>query len=77
LTPNADTIYMLKDMKRILVELDDQTALELERVAPARSRQRSELIRRALHRALWDEQERKTRNAYRGSPDNNASYVEP
>jgi predicted transcriptional regulator len=69
---------MLQYMKQILVEIDDQTAAELERVAPARSRQRSEFIRRALRRALWDEEERRTRDAYLRSPDTNAAvYFEP
>lgn len=64
-------------MKQVLVEIDDQTAAELERVAPARSRQRSEFIRRALRRALWDEEERRTREAYLRTPDESAAYVEP
>ena len=65
-------------MKQLLVEIDDQTALELERVAPAKSRQRSEFIRRALRRALWDEEERRTREAYERTPDDtNNVYVEP
>lgn len=65
-------------MKQVLVEIDDQTAAELERVAPARSRQRSEFIRRALRRALWDEEERRTREAYLRSPDaDGTAYFEP
>jgi len=65
-------------MKQVLVEIDDQTAAELERVAPARSRQRSEFIRRALRRALWDEEERRTREAYLRNPDaESAPYFEP
>jgi Arc/MetJ-type ribon-helix-helix transcriptional regulator len=65
-------------MKQVLVEIDDQTAAELERVAPARSRQRSEFIRRALRRALWDEEERRTREAYVRSPDSESEpYFEP
>ena len=65
-------------MKQVLVEIDDQTAAELERVAPARSRQRSEFIRRALRRALWDEEERRTREAYLRSPDDASDvYTEP
>jgi metal-responsive CopG/Arc/MetJ family transcriptional regulator len=64
-------------MKQVLVEIDDQTAAELERVAPARSRQRSEFIRRALRRALWDEEERRTREAYLDKPDDHEAYVEP
>jgi metal-responsive CopG/Arc/MetJ family transcriptional regulator len=68
---------MLKHMKQILVEIDDQTAAELERVAPARSRKRSEFIRHALRRALWDEEERKTRDAYLSTPDSTEVYIEP
>jgi len=65
-------------MKQILVEIDDQTAAELERVAPARSRQRSEFIRRALRRALWDVEERATREAYLRTPDApDEGYFEP
>jgi metal-responsive CopG/Arc/MetJ family transcriptional regulator len=65
-------------MKQLLVEIDDQTAEELERVAPARSRQRSEFVRRALRRALWEEEERRTREAYLTTPDDaRDAYVEP
>ena len=65
-------------MKQILVEIDDQTAAELERVAPARSRQRSEFIRRALRRALWDEEESRTREAYLRNPEaDGTAYFEP
>jgi hypothetical protein len=63
-------------MKQILVEVDDRTAAELERVAPARSRQRSEFIRRALRRALWDEEERATREAYLRRPDDSEPHFE-
>ena len=69
--------HILVYMKQVLVEIDDQTAAELERVAPARSRQRSEFIRRALRRALWDEEERRTREAYLEKPDERETYVEP
>ena len=68
--------HILEYMKQVLVEIDDQTAAELERVAPARSRQRSEFIRRALRRALWDEEERRTREAYLDKPDDHEVYVE-
>ena len=49
--------HIFEYMKRVLVEIDDQTAAELERVAPARCRQR------------WDEEERRTREAYLDTPD--------
>jgi metal-responsive CopG/Arc/MetJ family transcriptional regulator len=63
-------------MKQILVEIDDRTAAELERVAPARSRQRSEFIRQALRKALWEREERATREAYLTAPDDREVYVE-
>jgi metal-responsive CopG/Arc/MetJ family transcriptional regulator len=63
-------------MKQLLVEIDDQTAAKLERVAPARSRKRSEFVRQALRRALWDEEERATSEAYRRVPDDESeAYV--
>jgi predicted transcriptional regulator len=64
-------------MKQLLVEIDDQTAIALERVAPARSRMRSEFIRRAIRRALWDEEERATREAYLEQPDPEVVADEP
>jgi Arc/MetJ-type ribon-helix-helix transcriptional regulator len=76
--PGLALFYILQHMKQILVEVDDRTAAELERVAPARSRQRSEFIRRALRRALWDEEERATREAYLRTPDAaEPTYIEP
>ena len=62
-------------MKSMLVELDDDVAARLERVAPARSRQRSEFIRNAIRRALWDSEERATADAYRRHPDTSAAYL--
>jgi predicted transcriptional regulator len=59
---------MLKP-KQILVELDAETAARLERAAPARSRRRSEFIRQAIRRALWELEERETRASYLRDPD--------
>jgi predicted transcriptional regulator len=56
-------------MKAILVELDDEVAAKLEQVAPGRSRHRSEFIRMAVRRALWDLDEQATANAYQRVPD--------
>ena len=56
-------------MKAVLVELDDDVAAKLEQVAPGRSRQRSEFIRMAVRRALWDLEEQATADAYRRLPD--------
>jgi len=62
-------LYILFYMKQILVELDDQMAESLERVAPARSRRRSEFVRAAIRKAIWEEEERETAEAYRRHPD--------
>ena len=60
---------MIVHMKQLLVQFDDQTSALLERIAPGRSRKRSEFIRRAVARALQDELERRTRAAYETWPD--------
>ena len=64
-------------MKSLLIELDDETAARVERVAPGRSRQRSEFIRAAIRRALWEIEERETAEAYRRQPDTEAPYFDP
>jgi hypothetical protein len=64
-------------MKQVLLELDDDTALQLERIAPARSRRRSEFIRAAIRSAIWAEQERATELAYRRTPDDEPAYFDP
>jgi predicted transcriptional regulator len=56
-------------MKRLLVEVDDELAAELERIAPGRSRRRSEFIRCAIRQALWDLEEKRTGEAYKQQPD--------
>jgi predicted transcriptional regulator len=56
-------------MKQILIELDDEIAEKLEQVAPGRSRRRSQFIRSAIRRALWELEERATADAYRKQPD--------
>jgi predicted transcriptional regulator len=56
-------------MKALIVELDDEVAAKLERVAPGRSRQRSEFIRNAIRQALWNIEEKATALAYREQPD--------
>jgi predicted transcriptional regulator len=66
---------MIVHMKQLLVQFDDQTSALLERVAPGRSRKRSEFIRRAVARALLDELERGTRAAYEKRPDEAATFV--
>ena len=61
--------YILQPMKALLVEVDDALAFRLERIAPARSRRRSEFIRAAILKALWEAEERATAEAYARHPD--------
>ena len=56
--------YKLQSMKSLLVEVDDELASRLERVAPARSRRRSEFVRMAILKALWEAEEQATAEAY-------------
>lgn len=64
-------------MKQLLIELDDETAEKLERVAPARSRRRSQFVRTAIRRALWELEEQATAEAYRSQPDSGEdAYVD-
>jgi Arc/MetJ family transcription regulator len=63
-------------MKQLLVELDDDTAAKLVRVAPGRARQRSEFVRNALRQALWEIEERATAEAYRRQPDSPDAYLD-
>ena len=55
-------------MKRILIELDDRCARDLERVAPARKRLRAEFVRLAIRRAIDLALDRATQDAYREHP---------
>jgi predicted transcriptional regulator len=56
-------------MKSILVEIDDELAGRLEQVAPSRSRRRSEFVRAAILKALWEAEEQATAEAYARQPD--------
>lgn len=67
---------MIDHMIQVLIQLDEDTLRRLEEVAPGRSRKRSEFIRRALQRALWEEQELRTAAAYRRSPDAEPVYFD-
>lgn len=55
-------------MKQILIDLDDVTARDLERVAPARERKRAEFIRLAIRRAIDLSLDRLTEQAYHTRP---------
>jgi predicted transcriptional regulator len=65
-------------MKQLIIEVDDKLAAGLEKVAPSRSRRRSEFIRYAIRRALWDLEEQQTAEAYRKLPDSETEvYLDP
>jgi predicted transcriptional regulator len=65
-------------MKQLLIEVDDDTVQRLDKIAPARSRQRSAFIRAAIQRALWEIEERRTREAYTRWPDSaEEAYFDP
>ena len=55
-------------MKQILIDLDDQCARDLERVAPAKKRMRAEFVRLAIRQAIDRALDRATEEAYRVQP---------
>jgi hypothetical protein len=55
-------------MKQILIELDDRSARDLERVAPAKDRVRADFIRRAIRHAIDLAMDLDTEAAYRAQP---------
>ena len=64
-------------VKQIIVELDDSMARELERAAPAHSRQRSAFIRAALRRELDRLVDARIAEAYRAQPDTEPPHFDP
>ena len=65
-------------MKQLLIEIEDELAEQLEQAAPSRSRRRSEFIRMAIRKALWELEESETAEAYARQPDREEdSYVDP
>jgi hypothetical protein len=61
----------------ILVSIDGALALRLERVAPAKSRKRSDFIRMALRKAILEAEEIQTRAAYLRDPDTAVPLFDP
>jgi len=59
-----------------MIQLDDATAAQLEKVAPGSSRKRSEFLRGVIARALHETLEHGTRKAYEKWPDETRA-VEP
>ena len=71
-------LHIIDYMNPLLVELDDEVAAKLEQVAPGRARRRSDFIRMAVRRALWDLEEQATAEAYQRVPDSTAeASVDP
>jgi hypothetical protein len=68
---------MVDHMKQLLVQIDDRTAALLESVVPARSRKRSEFIRRAIAQALLEIVDLRTRAAYGRHPDDATPPFDP
>jgi predicted transcriptional regulator len=64
-------------MKSLLIEVDDELAGRLEQVAPARSRRRSEFVRAAILKALWEAEEQATAEAYARLPDTPDTGLDP
>jgi hypothetical protein len=64
-------------MKQLLVQIDDRTAALLEAAVPARSRKRSEFIRRAIAQALLEIADLATRAAYARHPDDATPPFDP
>ena len=71
-------VHILLYMKALLIDLDPDTAARLDKVAPSRSRRRSEFVRAAIRGALWQLEERATEAAYLRQPDSaEDAYVDP
>ena len=56
-------------MKPLLIQLDEQTLVALNRVAAPDKRKRSEFIRQAIRQAIRRAEFRAMRDAYRKQPD--------
>jgi metal-responsive CopG/Arc/MetJ family transcriptional regulator len=56
-------------MKLLLIQLDEQTLVALNRVAARDKRKRSEFVRQAIRRAVRQAEYRAMRDAYRKQPD--------
>ena len=56
-------------MKPLLIQLDEQTLVALNRIAAPDKRKRSEFVRQAIRRAVRQAEYRAMRDAYRKQPD--------
>jgi hypothetical protein len=66
--PGTRPEYIDLYMKRMLIELDDRCARDLERVAPAKKRVRAEFVRLAIRHAIDLALEPATARAYAEHP---------
>jgi metal-responsive CopG/Arc/MetJ family transcriptional regulator len=65
-------------MKQLLLEIEEDLAAKLKAVAPGGSRKRSEFVRNAIRKALWDLEEALTAEAYERRPDAaEVAYFDP
>ena len=65
-------------MTQLSIELEPEVAERPEAVAPGKSRRRSEFIRMAIRKALWELEEQATAEAYARQPDAAADvYLDP
>ena len=65
-------------MRTLRIRVDDEVAEQLDRVAPSRTRRRSEFVRMAIRKALWELEEERTAEAYARQPDSASdAYVDP
>jgi metal-responsive CopG/Arc/MetJ family transcriptional regulator len=56
-------------MKRLLIQVDDQTLTALNRIAAPGKRRRSEFVRQAIRKAVQQAEYHAMREAYRKQPD--------
>ena len=63
-------------MRTLRIRVGDEVAEQFERVAPSRTRRRTEFVRMAIRKALWELDEERTAEAYARQPDTDA-YVDP
>ena len=56
-------------MKRLLIQVDDQTLTALNRIAAPGKRKRSEFVRQAIRKAIRRAEYHAMREAYRKQPD--------
>jgi len=56
-------------MKSLLIQLDEQTLVALNRIASPGKRERAEFVRRAIRKAIRQAEYRAMREAYRKQPD--------